>query len=340
MNTDRDKKEKQIQAIVNAYVTNRFAAGVNARVALWLRKKEYRKEKEMALMQVWDELEGSDCVSLNTEHSLAKTKEKIREMQSSVVKEKQRTVWFTFLKYVAVILLPILSGTLVYLYTRPGENAGVLTECFVGMGEQKRIVLSDGSEVFLNSGSTLVYPTQFTGASRTLYLIGEAHFTVAKDRYHPFIVKTDYLNVQALGTVFAISSYADDRLTTATLEEGMVKVTTKDANADSYILTPNQQLTFDKQQKKSTREMVNASTLLGWKEGEQNFMDMRPEDILRKMERHYNVTMIIENKSGNEDRYNIKFASGSELEYSLRIIASVVRHMKYKIEKDSVYIEY
>lgn len=332
--------KKLIQDVVNAYVKNRFTVEANARFVLWLRKKEDRNEKDMALTQFWNELENKDYAFLNTEQALIKTKEKMREVQYSGTEKKKQTVWFTFLKYVSVILLPLLFGTFAYLYTLSNENAGVLTECFVGPGEQRLIVLSDGSNVFLNSGSTLVYPTTFTGTSRTLYLTGEGHFTVTKDTQRPFIVKTDYMNVQALGTVFNISSYANDRLITTTLEEGRVKVTTKTGSTDSYILTPNQQLVFDKQQKKSTREIVNASVLSGWKDGELNFTDMRLEDILRKMERHYNVTMVIDNTSGNADRYNIKFAKGVDLKYSLRIVSSVVRHMKYRIEKDNVYIEF
>ena len=110
-----------------------------------------------------------------------------------------------------------------------------MTECYVGNGEKQMITLSDSTSVILNSGSLLIYPKEFQGPKREVYLTGEAIFDVFKDPDHPFIVKTPDFSVKVRGTLFNVSSYPDAENSYATLKEGSVSVLANDK--EEYLLS-------------------------------------------------------------------------------------------------------
>jgi ferric-dicitrate binding protein FerR (iron transport regulator) len=125
----------------------------------------------------------------------------------------------------AVVLLPLAGAALMYWHMpEQQEVSPEWMECFVPGAERKEVTLPDGTHVWLNSGSVLIYDKEFHGKARMLYLNGEAIFNVARNREKPFIVKTNYMNIEALGTVFNVEAYSDAEYTTATLGEGKALV--------------------------------------------------------------------------------------------------------------------
>ena len=114
-------------------------------------------------------------------------------------------------------------------------------------GARTRMILPDGTQVWLNSNSKLKYNNGFTGGVREVGLEGEAYFDVAKDIRRPFIVHTSSLDIKVLGTAFTIKSYAQDETIEATLLCGTIEVTRKDnPNTPRVILKPNEKLVFNK----------------------------------------------------------------------------------------------
>ena len=104
--------------------------------------------------------------------------------------------------------------------------------------------LPDKSKVWLNAGSSLRYPSRFTGDERTVYLSGEGYFEVQSDRLHPFYVSVnEKMKVKAHGTKFNVKAYANDANITTTLTSGKVEVSTQ--SRPPQTLKPNEQLTYD-----------------------------------------------------------------------------------------------
>ncbi len=103
----------------------------------------------------------------------------------------------------------------------PGSG---LLQAYIPTAETRNITLPDGTQVLINSQSTLLYPQQFTGDTRCVYLVGEANFKVKRDEEHPFIVKSSDFQVTALGTEFNVTAYPDEDEVTATLISGKVLV--------------------------------------------------------------------------------------------------------------------
>ena len=145
----------------------------------------------------------------------AKSVKSVRSLWIGVAAAAAVAVFVTFFAF-----LPEREESLAVIEDRYVE----MTECYVGNGEKQMITLDDSTSVILNSGSLLIYPKEFQGSRREVYLTGEAIFDVSKDVEHPFIVKTPDFSVKVHGTLFNVSSYPDAENSYATLKEGSVSV--------------------------------------------------------------------------------------------------------------------
>lgn len=153
-------------------------------------------------------------------------------------------------------------------------------------GGQWQITLPDGSNVRLNSASSFSYPTSFKNQKeRIVQLSGEGYFEVAKDKEHPFIVKTDQQSVAVLGTHFNINAYSDEPAIKTTLAEGRVKVLA--INGKSQLLSSGQQSIL--KQGELTRATVNVDDELAWTKGSFHFSDQNIQSIMRQLARWYDI---------------------------------------------------
>ncbi len=178
-------------------------------------------------------------------------------------------------------------------------------------GKTFSLTLSDGTLVELNSGSSLTYPTHFIyGKNRQVYIKGEAFLKVAKDSLHPFIVKADNLNIQVLGTEFNVMSHSEDATTEVVLVEGAVSLfsETDDKNLqDKVILTPGYKAVFNKKSRKIEKEEVLTDIYTSWLNGELVFRELPFENMLSRLERHYNVVIDNENKVLSKQKFDASF---------------------------------
>ncbi|MFV8374888.1 FecR family protein [Flavobacterium sp. LB1P71] len=178
-------------------------------------------------------------------------------------------------------------------------------------GKRFELELSDGTIVHLNSGTTLKYPVRFiAGENRQVFLDGEAFFDVTKDKKHPFIVNADKLNIRVLGTHFNVSSYPEDNLTDVVLVEGSVGLYTAnekfDANKNT-ILKPGYKGSFNRKDNHIETKPVITDVYTSWMEGRLTFKNMSFNDITKKLERHYNVTIVNQNKKLANEKFYASF---------------------------------
>ena len=162
-------------------------------------------------------------------------------------------------------------------------------------GGKFKVMLPDGSLVWLNALSSLKYPVAFTGNERRVELIGEGYFEVAKDAAHPFIVRADNNNVRVLGTHFNINAYSDESIMKVTLVEGSVKVN------DSKTLVPGQQAQLHLDTLRGSWNMAvydntDMETELAWQKGMFVFKGTALEDIMRQVARWYDAEIDYESR--------------------------------------------
>ena len=212
-----------------------------------------------------------------------------------------------------------------------------MTECYVSNGEKQMITLDDSTSVILNSGSLLIYPKEFQGSRREVYLTGEAIFDVSKDVEHPFIVKTPDFSVKVHGTIFNVSSYPDAEFSYATLKEGSVSVLANDK--DEYLLSPNQTLCYNRDSRKITVEQSDVADIFSWKDGCLCFKSASIHSIIGTIERYYGVHVYLTTSKYDSALVTAKFIHGESVEELFSALCLVIPGMKYKVENNSIYIK-
>ncbi|WP_420400797.1 FecR family protein [Flagellimonas sp.] len=175
-----------------------------------------------------------------------------------------------------------------------GSSNLVFNEIYVPYGQTFKLTLSDGTKVWLNAGTSLRFP-QFLNTStqnRVVYLNGEAYFDVAKDKERPFIVNAENLDIEVLGTQFNVSAYKSDGEIATTLVEGSVSVY-ENSNPDTKVLlSPSYQASFVKENGSITKNKVDTRIYTGWMENLLIIDNLSFAQILDKLERSHNVSII------------------------------------------------
>ncbi|WP_308990420.1 FecR family protein [Mariniflexile litorale] len=204
-------------------------------------------------------------------------------------------------------------------------------------GGQYHVVLSDGTQIWLNSESQIKYPVSFVdGETRSMELIyGEAYFDVSPSSKHKgadFKVSNNNHEVRVLGTEFNIKAYNDDNTIRTTLVEGKVEI---NYNGINKILIPNQQSNINLENKKITVSSIDVYKEISWKEGVFSFENMALKDIMKVLSRWYDIEVVFENK----DIENITFNGGLKKKQSIVDILSIIKSMNninYEINNKTV----
>ena len=203
----------------------------------------------------------------------------------------------------------------------------------VPTGQHVEIMLADGSKVWLNSGSTLTFPSKFNGKKRLVELDGEGFFEVKSDKEHPFIVSTSKYQVKAVGTSFNIYDYQDSPQFEAALLNGKVEVTTNAKKSSVVILTPNQRAALC-QGVLEVKPIKNANNYL-WRKGILYFNEPLLE-VFDKLQEYYDIEFQIRNTSlTRKSPYCTgKFRAKDGLEHIIRVLKET-NHFDYQIDYEN-----
>ncbi|WP_298648761.1 FecR domain-containing protein [uncultured Proteiniphilum sp.] len=170
---------------------------------------------------------------------------------------------------------------------RPPSAKLSYNQLSVPYGKRASLTLADGTLLWVNAGTTVIYPVVFPDHKREIYVEGEIYAEVQRDENRPFLVKTDKLEICVLGTSFNVSAYKEDALKKVVLVNGSVDIRLNGLNTR---LSPNQLYTYTGQG--SSVETVDAEMYTSWRDGIYIFKDEPIENILLQLARYYNVTMI------------------------------------------------
>ncbi|WP_339712594.1 FecR domain-containing protein [uncultured Kriegella sp.] len=223
----------------------------------------------------------------------------------------------------------------------PSSDKLVYNTLNVPYGKRFDVILSDGTHVFLNSGTSLRYPVSFLeGKERAVFLTGEAYFDVAKDEKHPFIVNTNDVGIKVLGTKFNVSHYPEDQNINTVLIEGSValhkRITAKE-NAPPLILKPGFKAEWHQHNNDISIENVDTRVYTAWVQGKLIFRNTPFRQIRQALERHYNVSIKNENLDLDEQLFDATF----DIETIEEILESFSKSyaIAYKIVDNEVIIE-
>ena len=199
------------------------------------------------------------------------------------------------------------NGEIVYHKSEEETTEVVYNKLEVPRGGECMIKLDDGTKVWVNAETKLKYPVAFVGDRRKVVLEGEAFFDVAKNE-KPFIVKTSFGDVRVLGTAFGISAYASESESYTTLVRG--KVSVEREGGEPVVILPGEQVVTSKDGK-MIKQQVDVEEFVGWKDGIYVFKEKSLGEIMKTLERWYNISVDFQEKSlvdlpftGNLKRYD------------------------------------
>lgn len=172
-----------------------------------------------------------------------------------------------------------------------------LNKLIVPAGKRSTLLLSDGTKLWANSSTTIIYPQVFSDDKREIYIDGEAYLEVAHDATKPFHVKTQQMEVQVLGTSFNVCAYHEDNQQQVVLVNGKVEIHTQEGK--NTILSPNDMLEYDKQGGRINVSEVDALKYITWKNGYYHFVSQPLSNILKRLSRYYDVPIVYDNQVGH-----------------------------------------
>ena len=210
-------------------------------------------------------------------------------------------------------------------------------QLIIPKGTFYHLVLSDGTKVWLNADSKIKYPVSFGKDKREVSLHGEGYFEVAKDSTRPFIVSTDKMDVKVLGTTFDVNTYEDEGKSFVVLVEGLVEVSA--GKGESRIITPGYiaEVNMHDVQAKIQVSKCDTEHYVAWKNGNFSFRNASLTEILKRVSRYYDVTVIRE-QVFEEEYYTGDVSSDVSLESLLAVIESSTS-VSFKVERKIVYVQ-
>ncbi len=223
------------------------------------------------------------------------------------------------------------------------KNDIVFNTLIVPFGKRSEIVLSDGSKVWLNSGSKLIFPAHFASDKREVYLEGEAIFEIVHIKNQPFLVKSKNHEIEVLGTVFSVSNYKEDDAIYTVLKSGSVQINYINNNffntKENIKIVPGTLATFNKNSSRVNAKPVATESYFSWRDGIFIFKNDSLKSIMKKISRYYNVEIII----NDTQLANETFSGSLDVKESIDRVMEVIRETEsskfdYKFTNDNKLI--
>lgn len=213
-------------------------------------------------------------------------------------------------------------------------------EASVPYGEKQTVTLSDGTVMHLNSGSRLTYPSVFSGDSRTVFMDGEAYLDVAKDPEHPFIIKSQNIDIKVLGTSFNFKNFARERTAELLLMEGSVEACVSIPNDTRTVrLKPGDKMQYNRENGNLDIARFNPKGYKAFYEDNSlHFYDMEMADIAVELSRRFNCEIVVLDEELATRRYFSIFTNNETLDQILAVMSSDGK-MRVRHSGKTIYLQ-
>lgn len=310
--------EQTIEELVASYFSGTISASEKDKLEAWIRASETNRDYYQQLKNIWEIARPPFAPEqIDTEKVTSRLMRRIQK----------RNAWYdsTFIHYwqqiAAVLLLPFIGAT-VYFYAERQNISGAysepaMQEITATHGTYARITLPDSSNVWLNGGSTLRYPTRFNNRIRNVDLTGEAYFEVESDVNHPFTVHTRRLTVTATGTAFNVDAYEPDSITAVTMTKGKVQIAI--GEMQGFALQPGERIAYNHQLKQYRIQKTDPYKWYAWKDGRLVFRDDPLSYVLKRISQMFNVDIKLTDTTLASQLYRTTL-EGESLDEILRLL--------------------
>jgi len=324
-------------------------------------------EMHYAIQHIQDIWQLKPSASPETDEAFRKHLDRLRnkgiELQPTIEEQPQPSRFRAIKKYLigGLAIAAAIITVFIILNRKPAEAGKSLAKNFNEIstrnGSRTRISLPDGSTVWLNAGSKLLYDKNFDSQLREVTLAGEGYFDVVKNPVKPFIIHAGKVDIKVLGTLFNVKSYPGEKLTEASLIRGSIEVMIKDRPEEKIILKPNEKIIVSNDQLTEKAPAVNPvgrnepivaishlnyeptdSTIIetSWVENKLIFQNESFKDLAIRLERWFGVTIQFDNEEVQQLRFGGTFTH--ETIHQALAALKITGGFNYKIEKDHVLI--
>jgi transmembrane sensor len=322
----------------------------------WISDSPKNKEYFKKLVRIHKATNSAlNVEKINAKTAFTKISDKYPDLKSSSSNRKFRRIYFTIGKIAAILIFGFFLGFVFRnSISSPGSKKHQdLSKCefTVPLGSKSKVLLPDGTEVWLNAGSSFNYYSDFGLKKRDVFLSGEGYFKVAKNK-KPFIVHASGLTVKALGTEFNVKAYADEKVTEAILVHGSIAVdkiirNEEESSTDKngIILIPGQKVIYYRPTSASSESAtsgkmevsnINPLSAISWKEKCWIIEKEELQSLAIKLERKYEVKIAI--KGNDLKKFKFTGVLKNESIEQVLIALSLSAPIKYKFIKGTVYL--
>ncbi|WP_321289956.1 FecR domain-containing protein [uncultured Sunxiuqinia sp.] len=284
------------EGLIACYLNGDYTAADEKALLEWIASSPENKKRFLEIKDTWD-------TSLRVEQRNTEQLLKFYQRQALQKRTRSFPAWLPGAVAAAVLLIGFFLGSVL----QPGffSQKAQVESYYVPQGSKSELVLADGTKVKMNAGSRLEISPDFSAKNRVIRLNGEAYFEVSSDPGHPFTVETEKFDVLVTGTKFNVSSYAEDQEISATLSEGKIKLTT--ASKQVLHLKPGDKVSFDQKTMQAKLEKADITSELAWVNGEFIFKDIPFPDLVKRLERWYDVKLNYQSTELEAMTYSGKF---------------------------------
>jgi ferric-dicitrate binding protein FerR (iron transport regulator) len=326
-----EDKDTHIEELIIRSFTGELTTGDRDELNKWLNASEENKYTYNDYLQIW---KGSDRLKLKSEINIPEALTETRK--AAGIAKGSRKIFLTLARIAAIFILAVCISVVYnkFIVSTPKTETAVTTyqQVKAAFGTQSRIELPDGTIVFLNSGSSMRFPSSFnTNETRKVELTGEGHFSVTNNEKQPFIVVTDKFQVRVLGTTFSINAYPGNSLHTVALVEGRVNLIQQGKAEEKTIeMQKNQVCSFNPTDNKFTlQNEENLNKYIQWINGKIVFYNDHINTVVEKLENWYNVDIEIADSKLETYRFTGTFVD-EPIEQILDVL-NLTSNMQYKI---------
>lgn len=310
--TDKD----QIQPIITAYLSGKATAEERRKLDDWVKQSPDNDRYYQEMRNVWQVMHPAFNPS---EINVFEAEKKVLANIATTRRNIARTLIIYWQRMAAVLVIPLLIiCTYLFLEKDNGVYDAIeYQEVKSPHGTFSEVRLPDGTNVWLNGGSTLKYPLTFRKGERDVFLSGEGYFEVHSDRENPFIVKTDQITLRATGTAFNVEAYGSDSITAVTMVNGKIDVAF--GNSSPVAMVPGERASFNNLTKQCLIAQTDPYKWYAWKDGVMIFRDDPLSYVFKRLGLTFNVNIELKDPSLANAPYRATFEYES-LDEILRLL--------------------
>ena len=265
-----------------------------------------------------------------------KAEKALQKVHAQIAGKGRGRVLSVLQKAAAVLILPLMAATVYFASqsVKEQEENVVWYTLNTPAGMRSEFILPDSTKVYLNSETSLSYPATFSAQNREVNLIGEAYFEVKENKEQPFIVNTGKIDIEVTGTRFKASNYENEKLTEIVLVSGSVNLCLANSTNTHHVLTrmePGEKALYDAVNNKLNIERVNVDKYISWKDGILMFRDDPMIEVVRRLNRWFNVEINFTGNGLSDYVYTATFEDESLMQ--ILDLLKVSAPIDYKIKK-------